>query len=192
MTTRSFIARPTPDGYTGIYVHLDGTPASKLPLLLTAFQYRFGRNLTVMTRHLVDDVAVGWDELGSDLLHGAPVQTVTLLTGGELWPSRTLDHLITPDGSPPVRMTVTETTAADMDLQWGYILHPYGLEVVAVTEYERGPLVRWDTDPLSTISDDPAHWAPGLPAPVADRRPTPAPTAPPPTADGAPQRTARR
>ncbi|MEU5162309.1 hypothetical protein AB0G74_22260 [Streptomyces sp. NPDC020875] len=148
-----------------------------------------------MTRHLVDDVAVGWDELGSDLLNGAPVQTLTLLTGGEVWPSRTLDHLITPDGSPPVRMTVTETTAADTDLQWGYILHPEGIEVIAVTAYERGPLVDWDTDPLSLISDNPAHWAPGRPAPLADRQPTPAPapaSATPPAAEGAPQRRAAR
>ncbi|MEU6904299.1 hypothetical protein ABZ935_02900 [Streptomyces coeruleorubidus] len=79
-----------------------------------------------MSRHLIDDVAVGWDELGTDLLDDAPPALVTALTGGEHWPSRTLDHLITPDGSPPVRMSVTDTTADEQDMQWGYVLHKEG------------------------------------------------------------------
>lgn len=73
MTTRSFIARPTAaGGYDGIYVHLDGLPSHHLPFLLTAYQYRFNRDLEAMSRHLVDDVAIGWDELGTDLLDHAP------------------------------------------------------------------------------------------------------------------------
>lgn len=79
-----------------------------------------------MSRHLIDDIAVGWDELGTDLLDGAPPALVTALTGGEHWPSRTLDHLITPDGSPPVRMSVTDTTADEQDMHWGYVLHKEG------------------------------------------------------------------
>ncbi|MBB4795281.1 hypothetical protein [Streptomyces nodosus] len=43
-------------------------------------------------------------QLGTDLLDDAPPALVAALTGGEHRPSRTLDHLITPDGSPPVRM----------------------------------------------------------------------------------------
>ncbi|MFH9674936.1 hypothetical protein ACH4L5_22085 [Streptomyces sp. NPDC017405] len=41
-----------------------------------------------MTRHVVDDVAVGWEELGTDLLDGAPPYIVEELTRGERWPSR--------------------------------------------------------------------------------------------------------
>ncbi|MGW3659840.1 hypothetical protein ACWD6R_31180 [Streptomyces sp. NPDC005151] len=41
-----------------------------------------------------------------------------------------LDNLITPDGSPPTRMSVTESTAAGQDLAWGYVLHPHGIEVI--------------------------------------------------------------
>lgn len=52
------------------------------------------------------------------------------LTGGEQWPSTTLDHLVAPDGSPPVRTSVTERTASDQDLDWGYILRPTGIEVI--------------------------------------------------------------
>ncbi|WP_306521712.1 hypothetical protein [Streptomyces sp. ISL-12] len=128
MSTRSFLARPADTGYTGIYVHFDGRPSHHRPLLLTAYQYRFARDLDAMSRHLVDDVAVGWNELGTDLLDGAPPEIVTALTDGEQWPSTTLDHVLTVDGSPPVRMTVTEQTAVDQDVQWGYVLHSQGIE----------------------------------------------------------------
>ncbi|MFE9686769.1 hypothetical protein [Streptomyces sp. NPDC006285] len=152
MSTHSFLARPTPRGYTGIYVHFDGQPSAKLPLLLAAYQHRFGRDLEAMTRHLVDDVAVGWDELGTDLLEGAPPQTVAALTGCEQWPSRTLDHLIAVDGGPPSRMTVTEATTAGQDLEWGYVLRPQGIEVVPALFQTSGPVVPWDTDPLGDFS----------------------------------------
>lgn len=76
-------------------------PSHHLPLLLAAYQHRFGRDLEAMSRHLIDDVAVGWDELGTDLLDGVPSPLVTALTGGEHWPSVTLDNLITADGSVP-------------------------------------------------------------------------------------------
>ncbi|MEW2620886.1 hypothetical protein [Streptomyces sp. NPDC048106] len=121
-----------------------------------------------MARHLIDDVAIGWDELGTDLLDGAPPAIVTALTGGEQWPSRALDNfLITPDGSPPVRMTVTERTAVDQELTWGYILRPKGIEVISVQLLAGwGPVVGWDTDPRTRFSDHTARWAFHLPVPA--------------------------
>ncbi|TDF43894.1 hypothetical protein E2C00_24495 [Streptomyces sp. WAC05374] len=176
MSTGSFIARPTETGYTGIYVHLDGQPSEKLPILLTAHRYRFGRDVKAMAQHLVDGVAVGWDELGTDLLDGAPPEILSSLTGGEQWASSTLDHLVTPDGSPPVRMTVTEKTAADLDVQWGYILRPHGIEVISVLHATAGPLVAWGTDPRAPFSNHPAHWS--APASAAAPSARPAPTSP--------------
>jgi hypothetical protein len=147
-------------------VHFDGVPSHHLPLLLTAYQHRFGRDLETMSRHLVDDVAVGWDELGTDLLDGAPPALVTALTGGEQWPSRTLDHLITPDGSPPVRMTVTDETVDAQDMAWGYVLHPKGIEVISLLHEDIGPVVDWFTDPRTVFSDHPGAWSSLAPAPV--------------------------
>lgn len=164
MTTRSFIARPTEaGGYDGIYVHLDGLPSHHLPLLLTAFQYRFNRDLEAMSRHLVDDVAIGWDELGTDLLDHAPPELFVALTGGETWPSTQPENLWTLDGSPPQRMTVNPE--ATDDLEWGYVLHPHGIEVISLSEQHRGPVVGWATDPLYPFSDHPAMWAPTGPGP---------------------------
>ncbi len=186
MTTRSFIARPTTTGYTGVYVSFDGMPASKLPLLITAFQYRFGRDLEAMTRHLVDDVAIGWEELGSDLLDGAPPRIVAALTGGDAWPSRTLDNLMTLDGSPPTRMTVTESTVANMDVEWGYVLRPSGVEVFPTNYAVAGPVVNWDADPLTDFGN-PASWPTVTPA----RSRAPSTASPLPARPGTSRTTAR-
>ncbi|MEV6807767.1 hypothetical protein [Streptomyces sp. NPDC051132] len=110
-----------------------------------------------MTRHLVDEVSVGWEELGTDLLDGAPPYVVEELTRGERWASRTMDHLITPDGSPPARMSVTEKDAAEQDLEWGYVLRPEGIEVISVPYADAGPVVGRDTSPLTCFSD-PRYW----------------------------------
>ncbi|WP_168724058.1 hypothetical protein [Streptomyces sp. A1499] len=143
-------------------------PSHHLPILLAAYQYKFGRDIEAMCRHLIDAIAVGWAELGTDLLDGVPPTLVVALTGGEHWPSRTLDHLITPDGSPSVRMTVTDTTVGDLGTPWGYVLHPRGIEVISTAHAGTGPLVTWDTDPSTPFSDHPAHW----PAITTCRTPT--------------------
>ncbi|WP_432112674.1 hypothetical protein [Streptomyces sp. S1] len=146
-----------------MYIHFDGTPNSKLPLLLAAFQHRFGRDLEEMAQHLVDDVAIGWEELGSDLLDGAPPEIAGPLTGGTSWPSTTLNDLITPDGSPPTRMTVTEATLHDMDVEWGYVLRPEGIEVIHALGSASGPIVSWNTHPFTDF-DAPGVWAAVAPA----------------------------
>ncbi|CAL9364844.1 hypothetical protein SUDANB105_00742 [Streptomyces sp. enrichment culture] len=127
-----------------------------------------------MTRHLVDGVAVAWDELGTDLLEGAPPEIITALTGGEQWPSSTLDHLVTPDGSPPTRMSVTETTAAEQDLQWGYVLHPAGIEVINAFQAKAGPTVAWPapakiTAPISAPTARTPRSAPARSTPPGAR-----------------------
>ncbi|MFF8732015.1 hypothetical protein ACF073_36915 [Streptomyces sp. NPDC015171] len=170
-------------------------PSHHLPLLLAAYQHKFGRDVEAMSRHLIDDVAVGWDELGTDLLDGAPPALVAALTGGEQWPSRTLDHLITPDGSPPVRMSVTDETAAEQDMQWGYVLHKHGIEVISLLPEDTGPVVDWATDPRTAFNDHPAAWSSPDPKPAIrasrGRQPQSAPAAAP-AKSGAPRPAARR
>ncbi|MGW2137683.1 hypothetical protein ACWCW2_16940 [Streptomyces sp. NPDC001773] len=154
-------------------------PSVHLPLLLAAYQHKFGRNVEAMCRHLIDDVAVGWDELGTDLLDDAPPALVNALTGGEHWPSRTLDHLVTPDGSPPVRMSVTDTTADEQDMQWGHVLHKEGIEVISLLHEDLGPVVDWATDPRTVFNDHPAAWSCLDPAPtIRVPRGTPSQSAP--------------
>ncbi|MFJ4688881.1 hypothetical protein [Streptomyces sp. NPDC088789] len=124
-----------------------------------------------MTRHLVSTVPIGWDILGTDLLDRAPDPLRAALTGGVEYPSSSLADFITPDGAPPQRMTVTP--GEFFGAQWGYVLHPEGIEVIAATEHGRGPLVGWDTHPLSRVSVSPARWTPGQPPPVITPSPVP-------------------
>ncbi|MFF9153709.1 hypothetical protein ACF1AB_15915 [Streptomyces sp. NPDC014846] len=170
-------------------------PSHHLPLLLAAYQYKFGRDIEAMCRHLIDDVAVGWEELGTDLLDDAPPALVAALTGGEHWPSRTLDHLVTPDGSPPVRMSVTDATADEQDMEWGYVLHKEGVEVISLLHEDTGPVVSWAIDPRTAFNDHPAAWSSLDPAPTIpasrSRRPHSAPAAAPAKA-GTPRPSARR
>ncbi|WUX19773.1 hypothetical protein OG207_06940 [Streptomyces sp. NBC_01439] len=164
-----------------MYVHWDGYPSHHLPLLLAAHQYRFAGGLDAMARHLIDDVPVGWSALGTDLLDGAPDELITALTRGERYTSDQLD-VITPDGSPPTRMTVRDGQASGLD--WGYVLHGHGIEVISLREEQRGPVVGWATDARTRFSDHPALWQPT--GPVPGRPPSPAPklatTAVPPAA----------
>ncbi|MCZ4102351.1 hypothetical protein [Streptomyces sp. H39-C1] len=141
-------------------------PSHHLPLLLTAYQHRFRRKLEAMSHHLIDTVAIGWDELGTDLLDGAPLSLIAGLTGGAQWPSRALAHVITPDGSPPVRMTVTDDTADAQGMQWGYVLHEQGIEVISLYHQDLGPIVKWSTDPRTLFSDDRELWFCDEPAPI--------------------------
>ncbi|MFH8991382.1 hypothetical protein [Streptomyces sp. NPDC017940] len=177
MSTGSCIARPTETGYTGIYVHFDGNPSGRLPLLLAAYQHRFARDVEVMSAHLIDQVTIAWDELGTDLLDGAPKTLLKALTGGERWPSREMDNIVTSDGSPPQREVITEANSGS--LPWGYVLHPAGIEVISLYAADRGPIVDWNTDPRTRFSDHPYQWLPGHPVP-ATRPPgtRPAPAAP--------------
>jgi hypothetical protein len=65
-------------------------------------------------------------------------------------------------------MTVTDTTAGDLAMPWGYVLHPQGIEVISMAHAGSGPLVVWDPDPCIPFSDHPAHW----PAITTRRTPT--------------------
>lgn len=174
-----------------MYVHFDGYPDSKLPLLLAAYQHRFDGDLEAMARHLIDDVDHGWDELGTDLLDGAPEALRRSLTGGDEYPSRQITDVIVigPDDTAD-RLLVTQDGTDE--LEWAYVLHPHGIEVIALQAYDRGPVVAWDTDPRSRINAHPGAWPPDSRAPVTPprttRRPSTAPSPAPPT----PRKTARR
>lgn len=192
MATRSFIARPTDTGYTGVYVHYDGYPSGRLPLLLAGHRYRFGSDIEAMARHLIDDVPVsayGWEELGTDLLHGAPEELRQALTGGDEYPSRTLDDVFDMNGVRATRRLVTPS--ANRGLDWGYVLRPRGIEVISPRTADHGPIVDWHTDPRTPFSDVHQQWKPDRPPPER-ARPTPAapPAATSPRA-ATPQHTAR-
>ncbi|GAA2442517.1 hypothetical protein GCM10010433_49590 [Streptomyces pulveraceus] len=54
-------------------------------------------------------------------------------------------------------MTVTETTAAEQYMAWGYVLRPQGLEVIPVPYTPSGTVFNWGSGPCTDFSD-PAAW----------------------------------
>ena len=62
-------------------------------------------------------------------------------------------------------------------LDWGYVLHPEGIEVISAPGIERGPVVTWSTDPRVRLRDTPGLWKPGRPIPASTPPQTTARTA---------------
>ncbi|MGW3185712.1 hypothetical protein ACWDD9_41230 [Kitasatospora sp. NPDC001119] len=137
-----------------------------LPLLLSARQYRFGGDVEALSHHLIDTPAIGWRDIGIDLLDGAPEAVRAELIGPHSIPSSqySADDRPFPDSPPPGRQLVTQDTAAY--LSWAYVLRPDGIEVIGLSTYERGPVVPWSTDPTSFVSDYSELWSPGRRAPI--------------------------
>ncbi|MEU5898678.1 hypothetical protein [Streptomyces venezuelae] len=174
-----------------MYVHFDGYPDSKLPLLLAAYQHRFAGDLEAMARHLIDDVEHGWDELGTDLLDGAPKALRRSLTGGDEWPSRQITDVIVIGADDTAERLLVTQDGTD-ELEWAYVLHPHGVEVIALQAYDRGPVVLWDTDPRSRINANPGAWPPDSRPPVISPRTARRPSTAASPATPTPRKTARR
>lgn len=170
MGTPCFIARPTDptttgSRFSGIYCAYDGYPDHQLPLLLGALCYRFAGDLNALRRHLID-ATHDWQGLGMDLLQGAPDAVLdTIDPQAERFPSMPLTDVYTLSGEPAEPIPVTEHPDYG-DLQWGYVLHDQGIEVIPLAWYDRGPLVAWSTPPLARIQRAPALWAPDQRPPV--------------------------
>ncbi|MEV5878061.1 hypothetical protein AB0L75_28310 [Streptomyces sp. NPDC052101] len=172
-----------------MYVHFDGYPSGRLPLLLGAYQHRFGGDVEAMSRHLIDSVDYGWSQLGTDLLDGAPDDLLQDLTGGTEYPSRAYDNVINTDGTPAKRRLITPANNGGLD--WGYVLHPHGIEVINLLEEDIGPVVDWHTDPRARFSDSVARWRSNRPIPATLPPRTTQPTATPVQPAAAPASTTR-
>lgn len=77
-------------------------------------------------------------------------------------------------------------------LNRGYVLHPQGIEVIALRAYDRGPVVAWDTDPRGVIGADPGAWHPDSRAPIVPPRFMPHLSTTVPATAPTPHRTAHR
>ena len=67
MSTRSVIARPTPDdGFCGTYCHNDGYPAHQGRILFDAVTSHFDGDPDAARYYLIDQHPAGWSVLGGD------------------------------------------------------------------------------------------------------------------------------
>jgi hypothetical protein len=67
VSTRSVIARPTPEGgFCGIYCHYDGYPAHQGRILFDAVTGHFAGDPDAACHYLIDQHPAGWSLLGGD------------------------------------------------------------------------------------------------------------------------------
>lgn len=128
----SVIARPAPSGFAGRYVHNNGHPDVRIPLLRQLYAGPFAGNLDAMTRFLLDDHPAGWSQLG-------PNPTVD--TGWDNSRSAIgYDHFICychgDRSEEPQLCTHADTDAADAE--WVYVLKSDGIDVYTDISEEDG------------------------------------------------------
>lgn len=148
----SVIARPTDAGFAGRYIHNDGHPGIRLPLLRALYAGPFRGDLDAMTRFLVDEHPAGWSQLGPN-----PAVETAWVNGRS---SIGYDHFICfchgDRHDDPLLCTHADTDGAQAD--WVYILKTDGIDV------------------LHDISEEgDAAWSLAIfsPWPEPDRTPTP-------------------
>ncbi|AJT62517.3 hypothetical protein T261_0828 [Streptomyces lydicus] len=112
-----------------------------------------------MAAYLIDDAPEGWSYLGTDLLDRAPDVLRDHLARGRDDPGKRY-----PPHAPEAPLIYTERTASRLD--WGYVLHPHGIEVISRPGAERGPVVDWNTDPRVRLRDTRSLWTVGQPIPA--------------------------
>ena len=144
----SIIARATPDGWEGRYVHGGGHRSFRIPLLLDLYHRAYRHDLQAMAAFLIDDHPAGWSQLGAD---------PTVDTGWAARGSRTIDQAVADKdfrcychgarSDPPYRYDHTTTTPDHAD--WIYVLRPDGIQVLWLTptgdRFMDGDLIPWDT-----------------------------------------------
>ncbi|OEV22047.1 hypothetical protein AN221_03745 [Streptomyces nanshensis] len=141
-----------------------------MPLLLSAHQNRFAGDTDALAAYLIDSAPEGWSYLGTELLDGAPEALRQHLVGGHDEPGKRYPARA---NEPP--LIYTERTASR--LNWGYVLHPHGIEVIGEPGAGRGPVVAWSTDPRARFRDAALLWRPDRPIPATTPPPATARTA---------------
>jgi hypothetical protein len=144
VSTRSVIARPTPDsGFRGNYCHNDGYPAHQGRILFEAVTGHFDGDPEAACRYLIDQHPAGWSVLHGDF-HAQP--GFRTRHDPEDLRNQCYCH---GDRHEPPRPPLTEQTARAAFIDYAYVLEPDRLQVL--TNLGRGwqPIADpdWTDDP---------------------------------------------
>jgi hypothetical protein len=131
VSIRSIIARPTGDGFAGRYVHQDGHPTARVPILLTAFQTHFVGNITAATRFYLDDHPAGWLSLGTDFTAAPNYQAPSCA-------NRCFCHGRDDEGPT----LLTHDTVDPLWHEWIYLLRTDGLQIIR-TDWRKCTQATW-------------------------------------------------
>lgn len=135
----SVIARPTETGFAGRYVHNEGHPAVRIPLLRALYAGPFAGDLDAMTKFLVDDHPTGWSQLGLD----PAVDTGWVNSRSSIGYNEFVCYCHGDRNDAPYLHTEGNTDMALAD--WVYVLTPEG-----VTYFEVGPEAEEGQEVLSS------------------------------------------
>jgi hypothetical protein len=139
----SIIARPTPTGWQGRYVHNDGHPDTRIPLLLDLYHRHYRHDLQAMTRFLLDQHPAGWSQLGTDPTADTGWYNAVPLTQRHNF----VCYCHGDRDEAPAMHTEADTTPVTADTV--YVIHPDGVQVIEAgldgDGWKPGYLIPWDT-----------------------------------------------
>jgi hypothetical protein len=125
VSTRSVIARPTPDGgFHGSYCHNDGYPAHQGRILFDAITGHFAGDIDAACRYLIDEHPAGWS-----VLHGDFTVPAGYRAGPDPQDLRNQCYCHGDRREPP-RPPLTEQTARDTFIDYAYVLESEQLRVL--------------------------------------------------------------
>jgi hypothetical protein len=121
VSTRSVIARPTPEGgFGGTYCHYAGHPAHHGRILVDAVTGNFAGDPDAACRYLIDEHAAGWS-----VLHGDFTVPPCYRVGHDPQDLRNQCYCHGDRQEPP-RPPITDQTARDAWIDYAYVLEPSG------------------------------------------------------------------
>lgn len=120
----SIIARPSASGFQGRYVHNDGHPSMRLPLLRGLYAGPFAGDVEAMCRFLIDAHPAGWSQLGPD-----PVVDTGWVNGRSSAGYRDFICYCHGDRREPAHLNTEANTEPEL-ADWIYVLRPGGIEIV--------------------------------------------------------------
>jgi hypothetical protein len=138
VSTRSVIARPTPDGgFGGTYCHNDGYPAHQGRILFDAVTGHFAGDTDAACRYLIDQRPAGWSVLGGDFTAPPGYRT-----GHDPQDLRNLRNqcYCHGDRQEPPRPPLTDHTARDAWIDYAYVLEADRLRVLTNRAGEWQPI----------------------------------------------------
>jgi hypothetical protein len=154
VSTRSVIARPTPEGgFHGTYCHYDGYPAHQGRILFDAVTDHFAGDIDAACRYLIDQHPAGWSVLHGDFTISAGFRT------GRHPQDLGNQCYCHGDRQEPPRPPLTEQTARDAFIDYAYVLDAERLRVLTNRPGGWQPVaeVAWTERPDWDAIDQHAH-----------------------------------
>ncbi|MEU9183353.1 hypothetical protein AB0D14_02045 [Streptomyces sp. NPDC048484] len=149
----SVIARPDGDGFAGRYVHNDGHPHTRLPLLRELYAGPFRGDLEALQHFLIDDHPAGWSQLG----HTPAVDTGWDNSRSGIGYSHFVCFCHGDRHDAPLLCTQADTDAGTAD--WVYVLKPDGIEVLHDVSEEGDAAWRLAIlSPWAEVAGTPEPW----------------------------------